>query len=232
MQIDLQVVVVEQHGHEHGAEHARDEGGQGGARNAHVHAEDEDGVAHDVDHVHDQRGEQRHFRVAHGTEQRCAGVVNAQERAGDSRIDDVDLSGHEDVRFDGTEDETKQAVAETQAYQGHEAGNEEHAVIQLARRVASHFTILTANVLGADHGAARCQSAKDLDQQYVQGVHQGDAGDGCLARGGNHDGIRHADGHAEKLLQYQGKNELHEGFSRKMHGRLFPPPSIGLYMKG
>lgn len=36
VQIDLQVVVVEQHGHEHGAEHARDEGGQGGARNAHV----------------------------------------------------------------------------------------------------------------------------------------------------------------------------------------------------
>lgn len=58
----------------------------------------------------------------------------------------------------------------------------------------------------------RRQRRKQRDEQKVDGVHKGDAGNRRFAAGGDHYGIRHTDGYGQKLLNNKGYDELPQIF--------------------
>ena len=72
--------------------------------------------------------------------------------------------------------------------------------------------VAAPDVLGRNDRAARRQRRKQRDEQKVDGVHKGDAGNRRFAAGGDHYGIRHTDGYGQKLLNNKGYDELPQIF--------------------
>ena len=77
---------------------------------------------------------------------------------------------------------------------------------------------------GDHHRAAGGEGGKDLNDECIDVVHQRDAGYGGLAGGGDHDGIRHADSHQQKLLNDQGNDEPQQCVAGKRAGCCGPVP--------
>ena len=101
------------------------------------------------------------------------------------------------------------------------------------------FPVLPPQVLGGDDGPAGAQGGKDIDKQDVDGIHQGDGGDGRLPHAGDHDGIRHPHRNQQDLLHHQGEDEAAQllcgkhhiqRFSFSCHSLYFPP--FGRFSQG
>ncbi|MPN23975.1 hypothetical protein SDC9_171368 [bioreactor metagenome] len=75
--------------------------------------------------------------------------------------------------------------------------------------------IPAAKILRADNRAAGAERGKNADDQIVEGIDEGNAGDGGLADPRNHNGCGKTDHHRQQLLENQGNDQLPQGRRRK-----------------
>ena len=68
--------------------------------------------------------------------------------------------------------------------------------------------LLAPDILGGNDGAAGSKGGEDVDEQDVDGIYQRNAGYGSFSADRNHNGICHADGDRQKLLDDQRDNQL------------------------
>ena len=198
---------LEQIEHRAAGNGAGDEAGKGCTHNAHPEAEDQDGVAADVHHIHHKAGHHADLAVALRPEQRGPGVVQADEGIAQRREQEIGLGVPHYVVVDGAEDAPQNGVAaEHDHRRDHdaEACHDEH---DLRRRGLGVVLLPVADVLAGDHRAAGGQRAHQLDHQGVEGVHKAHAGNGGLADRGDHQRIGQTDGHAEGLLCNQRQQQ-------------------------
>ena len=195
-------------------EHNDDRGGDAGGQctnprsgGPHVKAIDQNGVDRDIDEIDNQGAEHGYFAVAHGPEQSGAGVINAHKRIGRSGEEKIDQSAGHHIGLHTPEDQREDVLPEEQCRAHQQQGGGAHGIQQLLGGGTGIFPILPAQILRHHHRAAGRQGGKDLDDQRIDVIHQRDAGYGGLACGGDHDGIGHADGHQQKLLDDQRQNE-------------------------
>ena len=180
----------------HCRKHAADQRSQRRAHNAHAKAINQQRVAADVDDIHHQTGQHADAAVALGTEQRCAAVVQPNERVGDGADDEILLRVVHDLVVNAAKHPAQNGAGQRQAQHTHRnRGDSQHAV-QLGRAALGALLVAAAHVLAGDHRAAGGQCRQDLDNQNVQAVHQRHAGHSRLAHTGHHQGVSHAHRHA------------------------------------
>ena len=199
---------VTDHGHEDdGGHHPGGQSTDACPRSPHVEAVNEDRIDCNIDHVYQKGVEHGHLAVAHGAEQRGSHVVDGHEGIGQGGEQEIDQGVFHHVRLDVAEEEGQNRLPEEQG-QGHQRERDGGDDVQkLLSGGAGPVQIPAAQILGHHHRAAGAQGGKDLDQQQVDAIHQGYTGDGGLSGGGDHDGVGHADGHQQKLLDDQGDDE-------------------------
>ena len=86
---------------------------------------------------------------------------------------------------------------------------------------------LAAQILCYYNGAAGGESREDLDNQGIDVVHQGNAGNSSFAGGGNHDGISHTNGHQQELFDDQRYNQADQGITAEQE--IGTIQSLGLF---
>ena len=85
---------------EDGSDNTGNQGGKGSTGSPHIKAKDKQGVAADVDTVHDDRNDHRDAGVAHCAEQCGSGVVQGNEWVGQCSQEKVDFGVLHNGRFD------------------------------------------------------------------------------------------------------------------------------------
>lgn len=89
LQLDDMGLEAQQAGDEHRPHHAGEQGGDGRPRHPHMKAENQQGVAGDVDGVHQGGGEHGDLGIAHGAVKRRPGVIDGQEGIGQGRPEKI-----------------------------------------------------------------------------------------------------------------------------------------------
>ena len=95
--------------------------------------------------------------------------------------------------------------------------------------------IFLAYVLGADDGSSCCQCGKCLNDQDIDGIHQGYGGYGCGAYVADHHGIDSSHEGVQYLFKNNGHQQAPEHFVCKnmlLFFHLSPPSFIFLYTTG
>ena len=201
------VGVVEQRHDNDGRRDAGDQGADTGAGGPHAEAEDQHRIDCDVDYIHNQGAEHGHLAVAHGPEQGGPRVVNAHEGIGRGGEQEIDQGVLHHVGLHAAEDQRQNVLPEDQRGPHQQQGQGAHGVQKLLGGSLGVVGVLPPQILGNHHRPAGGEGGKDLNDECIDVVHQRDAGYGGLAGGGDHDGIRHADSHQQKLLNDQGNDE-------------------------
>jgi len=116
------------------------------------------------------------------------------------------------VRFNGAENHVQYRLAEEYGDDAQHGRKRKAGIEKLLCRKTRAFVVAAPDILGRNDRAARCQRRKQRDEQKVDGVHKGDAGNRRFAAGGDHYGIRHTDGYGQKLLNNKGYDELPQIF--------------------
>ena len=116
------------------------------------------------------------------------------------------------VRFDRAEQQAEQRLAQEHDDRGDADRDQRDDEIKLLGRVACAFALLGAEQLRHHDRAACCQGGKDIDNQHVEHIDQGNAGNSGLPNRGYHNGVGQADGDGQDLLQYQRPDEFFQRF--------------------
>ena len=186
-----------------GGKHPAHQRGKSRAHGAQAEAEDQQGVAADVDAVGQRGDDHGQARIAPRPELGGAGLGQGEEgiaEGGDKEI--VLRLGHDRV-LHLAEDELQQPGAEYKAHGAQHNGQPQRHQIDLLRRPDGVLTILPSQVLGADDGAAGRQGADKVEHQRVDGIHAGDGRNGRIAHPGHHNGVHHAHQAGQQLLKDQ-----------------------------
>ena len=145
--------------------------------------------------------------LPHGAEQGGPGVVHRDKGVGQGGEQEVDQGAVHHRRLHPAEDEQQDMLAQHKGQHHEHGGDKHHRVEQLPGGRAGVLLLPPAQVLGDHHRPAGGQGGEDLDDQQVEVVHQGHPGHGSLPAGGDHDGVRHAHGHQQQLLNDQGDDQ-------------------------
>ena len=205
--IQLPLPVEAQREHHRRRHHAGKQRGNRRARDAPLHAEDEDGIADEVHHVHAEGNHRRRSRIVHRAEQRRAGVERREEREAQRRHRQIGQRGVHHVRVDLAEEQREQRLPrrERQHREQQRADRRDHH--QLAGRFAGLLPVAVAEVLRRDHRAAGRNRREDRVDEHVNHIHQRHAGNRRLAHGGNHHRISHAHRAHKHLIDDQRNNQ-------------------------
>ena len=186
-----------------GAHHAGDEGRQRNAGHPHAQHKDAQGIATDIDEVHQHRHPHGHRTVAGGAEDGRAGVVQRQKGVGDGRDGKIQHGGIHNVGGDGAKEKPQHGGTQQKAGRHNRHPQHRAQTDQLPGAAGSLIGLSGAQILAGDHRAAGGQSRKNVEDQVVDHVHQRDARDGSLSHTGDHDGIGHAHQHGQPLFHHQ-----------------------------
>ena len=215
-----QILAPQQDDHSRCSHHPGHQRGDGHALHAPVQAEDQNGVARHIHHIHAQGHPHGDLGIAHDPEQCRSGVIDRQKR--DGRLHDhvigVGIGSH--VRLHLSEHHS-QHKALAQIEQHHDGqGYLCHEQQQLLARVARLGLFPPPQILSGDDGAAGGQGGKCVDQQHVHRIHQGDGGDGRLTHLGYHHRVAQAHRDGQELFDHQRDNQLPQVLLRKFHRQL------------
>ena len=194
---------------------------------AHAESEDKDGIDEDIDDVDDKGVDHRNLAVAHGAEQSSAGIIDAHEGVGRSGEQEVDEGAVHDSGLYLTEDKGENMLTEDQSQDHQHHRNAGHGIEELFGSGLGAVGFLAAQILCYYNGAAGGESREDLDNQGIDVVHQGNAGNSSFAGGGNHDGISHTNGHQQELFDDQRYNQADQGITAEQE--IGTIQSLGLF---
>ena len=199
------------------------------AIDAHLEAEDADGIAHDVDDIHQDADLHRDLGVAHAAEKGRARVVQREEGVAQGRYLKVKDTGVQHVRVDGAVAGADHGPGEEDAEHRHHRAQNGAQQDELARAGVSLFLLPCAQILAHHHRAAGGQRRKQHDDEVVYHIHKADARDGRLAAAGDHHGVGHTHGHGKELLDEQRPRQPQQVFLGKQR---LPPVKKGLWAAG
>lgn len=158
-----------------GAGDTGDEGTDTGPGGAQVKTEDQHGVHADINQVNDQGIEHRYFTIAHSAEEGGACVVQRDKGVSGRREHEVDEGGVHSFLGDTAEEEPEDMFTKEECGGHKREGGQQGDIEELFGGRARVFGFLTAEELGHDDRAAGRQSGKDIDEEDIDVVDQGDA---------------------------------------------------------
>ena len=170
----------------------------GHAQSQHI---DTQSITADVNDIFHHGDLQRDLGISHGAEQRRTGIVQGKEREGQCRDHHVNYSIVEYIRFNLTEKQGNDAVTEHHDQNRNTDGNAYGGHDQLFCGFAGVLFFPCSEELGSHHRATGSQCRQHTDDQVIEHVDQGYAGDRRLARRRDHDGIRHAHSDCQCLFK-------------------------------
>lgn len=163
---------LEQEEDDYRRRNAGDQRADARAQRAHAVPVDQNGVDRDIDDVYDQGVEHGHPAVAHGAEKGRAGVVDGHEGVGQGGGDEVGQGAVHHVGLNLAEDQREHMLPEDQRQHHQRRGHHRHGVEQLLGGGPGMVRLTAAQVLGYHHRAAGGQGGENLDEQYVDIIHQ------------------------------------------------------------
>ena len=200
---------IEHHHQNHNGAHVTGYGGGNcGPGHAPFQPVDADSISDQVDRI-DQKGNPHgDARVIHGAEYGRAGIINGKPREGDRRDDQVGFRRLHNVRFDLSEHQAQQSVMKGDENNGDDQRQAGCKHQNLPGDLAGLFLVLLSQIVSGDHGAACGQRGKNIDEQDIHRIHQGNPGNRGFARRGYHDRIRHADRDRQRLFDDQRNDQF------------------------
>ena len=200
---------IKHHHQNHDGTHVTGYGGRNrGSGHAPFQAVDADGISDQVDRI-DQKGNPHgDARVIHGAEYGRTGIVNGKSREGDGRDDQIGFRRLHNVRLDLSEHQTKQRIMKGNKNNGNNKCQTGGKHQDLPGDLAGLFLVLLSQIVSGDHSAARSQRGKNVDEQDIHRIHQGNPGNRGFACRRYHDCICHADRDRQRLFDDQRNDQL------------------------
>ena len=161
------------------------------------------GISGDIDQVDQDRDFQRDLGIAHGAEQRRAGIIHRKEREGEGRDCQIDQRILHNVRLDAAEKQMQHGSSEQNDDQADQHTCKDDGIQKLFGGSSGILFVSGAQTLGSHHGTARSKRRHDIKHQDIDHVHQRDAGYGSLSHGRDHHGIGHAHRDGQCLFEDQ-----------------------------
>ncbi len=189
---DIQCRIAQQDIEDDAAHGSGDQRGNCDTGSAHVESEDTYGISGDIDQVDQDRNFQRDLGIAHGTEQRRAGIIYREEGEGEGGDRQVDQCILHNVRFNAAKEQVQHWASEQDHDQADQHARKDYGIQQLFGGSPGIFLVSGTQALGSHHGAACSQRRHDIEHQDIDHIHQRDAGHGSLPHGGDHHGVSHA----------------------------------------
>ena len=189
--------------HDGGAQHPGGQGSQPRAQHLQPEAVDQHGVADKIEDISGGGGGHGKAGIALRAEYRRADIVKRQKGIAEDRDGEIGAGADHYRRFDLPEQQPQQGIPKQQKRHRNSQRKAKQQQRELSHRAAGVLLLAAADVLRQHHAAAGRQRREQPQKDRVDRIDERDAGDGGLAAGGDHDGIRHADGHGQRLLNHQ-----------------------------
>ena len=142
------------------------------AGNVHAEAEDQNGVARDVDAVHEKRDLERYIAPPHCAEERRAAVVERDAGDGRHHIYIICIRRRHDIRLDVAEHRRKDLRTEEVEQRHKEERHCRKQRDELLTCVAGVLLVLLSDILSRDRRTARRHRREDVDHQIADRVDQ------------------------------------------------------------
>ena len=137
--------------------------------------EDPDGIAPDIDDIHDKRTHQSHPGVPHGAKEGRIALIHGQKGIGEGGNQKITAGIGHDVRIDPPEEQAQDGPVQKQSESHDKKACGQNRNQELIGRPTGLILPSGPQVLRYDNRASRGQSRHDRDDKLIDHVNQRDS---------------------------------------------------------
>ena len=208
--MQLQPLIAQKRHRHHRGHRPGNQGGNGRTLHFHAASIDQKGVAADIHAVHQDGNQHGRAGIAHGAVNGRRGVIQGDEGQGDSGNAHVNHRVIHDFLLDGAKYHPQQRLPEEKQHRRNAHAQQNLHQRQLVGDMAGAFVVLCAQALSSDYRAAGGQGREQINHQNIDLIHQRHGGNRPLPHAGQHQRIRHAHQHGQRLFRNGRQNHSND----------------------